>query len=186
MAQRITTKEPRLRFDGAIILLHWLTVLLVAALLVTGFATQHADDTATLDTLLAVHRSLGVSVFVLTALRLIWRLGFAALPPFPEHMLRIQQWAAKANEYGLYALLFLQPISGFGDTLFRGKPFELFGQTVPALLPRIPSLFKPLHLAHEYGAKALLALIGLHAAAALFHQYVLRDKVLKRMWPGNV
>jgi cytochrome b561 len=115
--------------------------------------------------------------------RLVWRHGFAYLPPFPQSMPKLQQWIAKANEYGLYALLFVQPITGLGNVLFHGRPFQMLIWEVPALLepnPAIRSLFVE---AHEFGAKALLALIGLHAGAALFHRLVLRDGVLQRMLP---
>jgi cytochrome b561 len=85
-----------------------------------------------------------------------------------------------------YALLLVQPITGLGDVVFHGRPFMLFVWQVPALLtpdPAIRGLFQP---AHELGAKALLALIGLHAGAALFHGLVLRDGVLQRMLPSSL
>jgi cytochrome b561 len=98
-------------------------------------------------------------------------------------MPKLQQSIAKANEYGLYALILVQPITGLGNLLFHGRPFELFIWEVPALLApnaAIRSLFVE---AHEFGAKALIALIGLHAGAALFHRLVLRDGMLQRMLP---
>ena len=101
-------------------------------------------------------------------------------------MPKLQQWIAKANEYGLYVLLLAQPITGLGDVVFHGRPFTLFIWQVPALLapdPAIRSLFQE---AHELGAKALLVLIGLHAGAALFHGLVLRDGVLQRMLPLSI
>jgi cytochrome b561 len=98
-------------------------------------------------------------------------------------MPKLQQSIAKANEYGLYALLFVQPITGLGNVLFRGHSFELFVWQVPALLEPNPAIRSLFVLAHEFGAKALLALIGLHAGAALFHRFVLRDGVLQRMLP---
>jgi superoxide oxidase len=74
-------------------------------------------------------------------------------------------------------------ITGLGSVLFHGRPLELFIWEVPELLapnPAIRSLFVE---AHEFGAKALVVLIGLHAGAALFHGLVLRDGVLQRMLP---
>jgi len=115
--------------------------------------------------------------------RLVWRRNFAYLPPFPESMSKLQQTIAKANEYGLYVLLFVQPVTGLGRVLFRGHPFELFVWEVPVLLAPNPEVRNFFIGAHEFGAKALLALIGLHAGAALFHRLVLRDGVLHRMLP---
>jgi cytochrome b561 len=113
----------------------------------------------------------------------VWRRRFAYLPPFPESMPKLQQWIAKANEYGLYALLLVQPITGLGDVVFHGRPFMLLVWRVPALLTPDPAIRGLFQQAHELGAKALLALIGLHAGAALFHGLVLRDGILQRMLP---
>jgi superoxide oxidase len=81
------------------------------------------------------------------------------------------------------SMVFLQPISGLAGTLFHGLPFELFTWQVPALLEPYPAIRGMFVVAHEFGAKALLALISLHAGAALFHRMVLRDGVLQRMLP---
>jgi cytochrome b561 len=77
---------------------------------------------------------------------------------------KLRQWIAKANEYGLYVLLFVQPITGLGDAVFHGRPFTLFIWQVPSLLAPDAAIRDLFQEAHELGAKALLALIGLHAA----------------------
>jgi cytochrome b561 len=144
-------------------------------------AVDHQSSFAAV--ILTTHQTMGVLVWIVGLVRLVWRHNFAYLPPFPESMPKLQQWIAKANEYGLYTLLAVQPITGLGSVLFRGHPFELLIWDVPALLepnPAIRSLFLE---AHEFGAKALIVLIGLHAGAALFHRLVLRDGVLQRMLP---
>jgi cytochrome b561 len=173
----------RERFDAATMVFHWMTAALVFVQLATGFATSLAPDAVVLERILVVHRSVGACVLGLTALRLAWRQWFAWLPPFPAHMPKLQQWAATANELALYALLLLQPVTGLGDTLFRGRSFAILAWRIPALTPRTPWLFKLLHAAHEFGAEALVALIGLHVLAALFHHLMLRDRVLDRMLP---
>ena len=173
------------RFDRTSLALHWLTVLLVIAQLTTAWLlSQAGDDAGAAVTLLVVHRSTGVLIWLVVAGRLVWRSRFADLPPFPASMPRLQQAIAKANEYGLYTLLLVQPLTGLGDTLFRGHAFSLFVWRVPALLATDKALYRGFHAAHEVGALALLALIGLHAAAALFHGLILRDGVLQRMLPG--
>jgi cytochrome b561 len=126
---------------------------------------------------------MGVLTWLVGLARLVWRHKFAYLPPFPDSMRKLQQYIAKTNEYGLYALLVVQPITGLGGVLFRGHPFELFIWDVPALLEPDPAVRSLFVQTHEFGAKALLALIGLHAGAALFHRLVLRDGVLQRMSP---
>jgi len=172
------------RFDQTSIALHWLTVLLIVVQFTSAWlreAVGHENSLAA--AILATHQTSGMLTWIVGLVRLVWRHGFAYLPPFPQGMPKLQQWLAKANEYGLYALLFVQPITGLGNVLFHGRPFQMLIWEVPALLepnPAIRSLFVE---AHEFGAKALLALIGLHAGAALFHRLVLRDGVLQRMLP---
>src|SRR5579872_5053691 len=172
------------RFDQLAIGLHWLTLLLVIAQLTTAWLlSQSDDDGAAAAGLLALHRSIGLLTWLVVIGRLIWRARFAHKPPFPASMSKPQQCAAMLNEYGLYALLLLQPLTGLGDTLFRGKPFALAIWRMPPLLHADKPMFHTLHALHEWGAIALLALIGLHTAAALLHGVVLRDGVLQRMLP---
>ena len=172
------------RFDQTSIALHWFTVLLIIAQFTSAWLRKAVDhETSFAAVILTMHQTTGVLTWIVGLVRLVWRRNFAYLPPFPESMPKLQQSIAKANEYGLYALILVQPITGFGNLLFHGRPFEFFIWEVPALLApnaAIRSLFVE---AHEFGAKALIALIGLHAGAALFHRLVLRDGVLQRMLP---
>jgi cytochrome b561 len=175
------------RFDPTSIVLHWLTVLLF----IGQFATAWLHDVVGHGTglgleILGTHRTMGMLIWTVGLARLVWQRWFACLPPFPESMPKLQQWIAKANEYGLYVLLLVQPITGLGYVVFHGRSFTLFIWQVPALLApdlAIRSLFQE---AHELGAKALLVLIGLHAGAALFRGLVLRDGVLQRMLPLSI
>jgi cytochrome b561 len=98
-------------------------------------------------------------------------------------MPKFQQTIAKLNEYGLYAMLLIQPITGLGRVLLRGTPFDLFIWEVPALFAPDDAIHRLFVEAHEFGAGALFVLIGLHAGAALFHYFCLRDGVLQRMLP---
>jgi cytochrome b561 len=178
--------QPELRakgahFDWISITLHWLTAALVATQLTTAWLMSQGGDYS--PVLLASHRSIGVLTWTVVVSRLVWRRSFAYLPPFPASMSKLQQWVAKIVEYGLYILLLIQPITGLGNTLFHGRPFALFAWRVPALLAPDKTVFHMFQSVHELGAGALLILIGLHAAAALFHGVVLRDGVLQRMLP---
>ena len=169
------------RFDRVSIAAHWLTVVLVAAQFATGWLPSLAGGDGL--QFLYVHRSTGILIWGLVVLRLIWRQKFAHLPPFPASMPRLQQWAAKLNEYGLYGLLLLQPLTGLGNTLLHGRPFALFVWQMPAWFPPNKPIAHLLQSLHELGAWMLLALIGIHAAAALIHGLILRDGVMQRMLP---
>jgi superoxide oxidase len=172
------------RFDRISIALHWLTVLLIVGQFTTAWLRETVDHESSFAVaLLAMHRTTGVLTWIVGLVRLVWRRNFAYLPPFPEGLPKLQQSIAKANEYALYALLFVQPLTGLGNALFRGHPFQLFIWEVPALLEPNPAIRSVFVKAHEFGAGALLVLIGLHAGAALFHRLVLRDDVLQRMLP---
>jgi cytochrome b561 len=148
------------RFDGISIMLHWLTVLLIVIQFASIWAREAAGHHGSLGAaLLSSHWTSGVLIWFVAVARLVWRYSCAHLPPFPPSMPKIQQSIAKANEYGLYVW------------------------HVPALLEPNPALRSIFVEAHEFGAKALMVLIGLHAGAALFHRLVLRDNVLQRMLP---
>jgi cytochrome b561 len=173
-------------FDRLTIALHWTTVLLVAGLFASALMIEQATGEGEAKLLFQIHRSLGVATWTLSLFRLAWRRTGATLPPFPATMGGLQRWAARLNEYGLYALLLIQPLTGLGDTLSRGRPFDLFLWRVPALLARDKALATTFHSLHEIGAISLAVLIGLHAAAALLHALVLRDGVFESMTrPGR-
>jgi superoxide oxidase len=170
------------RFDQTSIVLHWLTVLLIIVQFSSAWLREALEhDTSFAASVLTAHRNSGVVIWIIGLARLLWRYNFAYLPPFPKSMPRMQQTIARANEYALYALLLVQPITGLGRVLLRGEPFELLIWEVPALLAPNDAIRHVFVEAHELGAIALLVLIGLHAGAALFHLLLLRDGVLQRM-----
>jgi len=172
-------------FDGATISLHWATVVLVLAVFSSAWLhalaeVRHSEFT---PVLLQIHRSFGVTIWFVTALRLAWRLTSASLPPFPRQMTKLHRAAVMLSEYGLYALLLVQPATGLLTTLAGGRPFALFLWRLSPVMPRDEMLQTTFHLAHELGAWALAVLTVSHAAAALFHHFVLRDDVLECMAP---
>jgi superoxide oxidase len=171
-------------FDAVTMALHWATVLLVLSLFTTAWLhgqaeVRHSEYTSIL---IWIHRSLGATVWLATALRLAWRLTGAKLPPFPETMTPLHRTVVKASEYALYALLLTQPVTGLLTSLFDGHPFPLLLWDVQPLSRDVP-LRDALHVVHAFGARALGILALGHAAAALFHHFVLRDDVLACMAP---
>lgn len=176
--------KPR-RFDRVTIGLHWITVLLIVGLFASIWSLEAVEDGETAALLLTLHRSLGVALLLTAATRLGWRLSRAYLPPFPATMGPVQQWAAKLSEYGLYALMFVQPLTGLAQSFTRGKAFVVLGATMPVVMERDKALTRLFHDLHENVAWVLLGLIALHVLAALFHRIVVKDEVLQSMLPWS-
>ena len=181
-----STSARRPPFDNLTIGLHWVSAVLVLAMFASAWlhALAEARQSDFTPVLLQIHRSFGVTIWVVTALRLAWRLTNASLPSFPAHMTKLHRATVKLSEYGLYALLLGQPATGLLATVFSGRPFALFFWGISPLMPRHEMLRAAFLLSHEIGAWALAALVVGHAAAALFHHFVLRDDVLECMAPA--
>ena len=175
------------RFDAPTIWIHWLTLALICILFVTAWLRDPEASAPQAAALLVVHRSSGVLIWMLTVMRMAWRWLRGYRPALPAGMGNLQRFAAHANEYALYGLLALQPLTGLAQSLFPAKPFALFFGTVPALFARNRPLTHFARDFHEYGAWALLGLIAIHALAALHHHFVKHDAVLKSMlpWPAK-
>ena len=172
-------------YDRVLKAVHWSTLLLIAAAYIAiwgSYAVATKEQEAFLTQL---HRSLGVTVFVLTVFRLGWR-WHARIPSLPADLPAIQKVAARVAEYFLYALLLIQPILGILYINARGRRVDFFflGELPPIVGPD-KVLAKQAIAAHDIVAYVLLTFIGLHAAAALFHHFVRRDDVLKAMLPRS-
>ena len=179
---QVPVRGCRRRFDAVTIGLHWATVAVITGMFASAWLLL-VSDREHAAILLNVHRSLGVVTWAVAIVRLAWRFSFAYLPPFPETMPRAQQRFAKASEYGLYALLLLQPLTGLAQSLARGRSFMLFEWQVPKVMAGNKALTLLFHQIHTVSAWLLLGLIGLHVLAALFHCLVLKDEVLQSMLP---
>lgn len=172
-------------YDRVLKAVHWSTLLLIVAAYIAiwgSYAVATKEQEAFLTQL---HRSLGVTVFVLTVFRLGWR-WHARIPSLPADLPAIQKAAARVAECVLYALLLLQPILGILYINARGRrvDFFLLGELPPIVGPD-KMLAKQAIAAHDIVAYVLLTFIAVHAAAALFHHLVRRDDVLNAMLPRS-
>jgi cytochrome b561 len=170
-------------FDTFTITVHWISLLLVLAMIGTGLLYGLVENRPGAPPLLWAHRSLGVILWAITVVRLAWRLTRARIPGFPTSMTRLQRLAARSSEYGLYLLLLTQPVTGLAQTLWRGAPFALLAWTIPSIASKHFGYVVLFYAVHKVGAWCLVGLVSLHAAAALFHHFVRRDDVLGAMAP---
>ncbi|MCW6512812.1 cytochrome b [Lichenifustis flavocetrariae] len=171
------------RYDGLTMILHWMTALLV----VTLFGLAHIwpffqHDGPTQITMQTAHVSLGVLLSIVLITRMVWRsvLG-RRLPQIGSGPSALP---AQAMHYFLYGLLVVMVVAGFGKRWIRGHGVEFFGGSIPSPFTFDPSWRLACNWIHHWGAWALIVLAGLHAAAACIHHVVLRDGVLRRMFPA--
>jgi cytochrome b561 len=128
---------------------------------------------------------LGLSVLALVVVRLCVRWVAGAAPPIEPPMPRWPALLARLMHVALYALMIAAPLLGWLALSTAGKPVNLFGFALPLLTGTNEALAHPLKDLHETLATAGYALIGLHAAAALLHHYVIHDNTFVRMLPGH-
>jgi cytochrome b561 len=162
---------------------HWSSLLLIAAAYLAVWASEAVPSREQHAMLVQLHRSLGISIFALTLFRLGWRWRVRA-PSLPAGLPAIQKAAARATEYLLYLLLLAQPVLGILHTNARGDRVDLyFVVELPAIIGHNRPLAREAIAVHGLVAVLLLAVIAMHAGAALYHHYVRRDGVLRAMLP---
>lgn len=173
-------------YSAQAVLFHWLTVVLVAVLGVTGWiATERAEKDiwdAITNNLYSTHKLLG---FILLWL-VVWRLTYRARKGAPDHEPSLsspQRIASTAVHWGLYGLLLAVPMVGWlGISMYPA--LEIFGLfSLPSLTGKSDAAEKVLNV-HHLLAWLLLAVATLHILAALYHYFVRRDGVMARMLPG--
>jgi cytochrome b561 len=174
-------------YDRVMRAVHWTTLLLVAGVFVAVWiAEPELVGKSNSELIVQIHRSLGLTVAVLTIFRLIWR-WHARIPPLPDDLPGVQKWAARANEALIYMLLLAQPVVGLLYSNAYGVRVKLFLLVpLPPVIARDPRFAEELGAIHNFLGYSLLALVGAHAAAALFHHFLRRDDVLNAMLPSRL
>ncbi len=172
-------------YTGTARLLHWLIVVLLIVQFIFAWIMPHIGRTVPVSTLIDLHLWFGTLILFVAVIRLVWRathpdpVPVDGLPPWQHASARIVHWL-------LYLLLFVVPILGWVNASWRGMPVTFFGLFE---LPKLVATRAPgwrftggLHgLLANY---LMLALVGIHVTAALYHHFIRRDGVLQRMLPG--
>lgn len=173
------------RWGSASITVHWLTFLLVLANGGIGLLMGDLPRSLTKLQVFALHKSLGITVLALTALRLLWRLASKAplaLPDAPRWQVRL----AALTHLALYLLLLAVPLSGWYYNSLAGSPLQWFTLfNLPALAATDLAAKHSAKDVHELLFYVLSGVVLVHAAAALGHHYLWRDRTLLRMLPSR-
>lgn len=173
------------RYGAIVQFLHWTTAVLVVLAWLLGTFDDVFPKGAARNASLFVHMSAGLAVLTVVAVRLLWRFVDVPLPP---EVTRFGAWLDRAGRYAhwaLYAILIAVPVTGILVQFARGQPVPLFGFGEIASPWAADRAFARLvKEPHEFLSNLLMLLAGVHAAAALAHHWLLRDRTLKRMLPG--
>lgn len=175
----MTVKSNRDQYGSVAVTIHWLSVLLIIALLGSGFRAAGTIDLAAKAQILSIHAPIGLAILLLTFVRIGWWV-FADRKPDPvAGMPTWQDRSARAVHLLFYIVILGMTASGIGMFILSGTGAILFGGA-EGQLPDFWD-FKP-RIPHAIGARLMLALFVFHSAAALYHHFVKKDRLLKRMW----
>jgi cytochrome b561 len=171
------------RYGAAAQIFHWLTVALVgAAYLISSGGPEVRVYSPERATQLGLHETIGMCVIAVLVLRLLWRLidHVPQEPEMPAWML----FSTRLVHWLLYALLAAIPLTAIAGAWYEGHPVTFLGvgEIAPLLAPA-HAFGQSLMELHTTLGNVIIWVAGLHAAAALFHHFVLRDRVLLSMLP---
>lgn len=183
-------KMPPARYHAVAVTLHWLIALGIVGLLVIGFLMGDVEAPELKFKLYQLHKSFGITVLVLSVMRLLWRLTHRP-PALPPQTKPWEKWAAHAVHWGFYVIMIGMPLVGWlGVSASPMKmPLRIFNTFSLPLLPFFDGVVDPrgtakaLFEAHELMAYIAIGLLVLHLGAALKHHFIVRDDVLLRMAP---
>lgn len=172
------------KYSKVAILLHWGIALLVFANFYLAIAAEDLPREAQ-GAFMVPHKAIGVTILLLSLLRLFWRIGHKP-PPLPESISGWQASLSKFVHFLFYFLIIAVPFSGWlmASAHPQAPPVDFFG-LFDATLPigKSKELAGIGHEAHEILTKPLFILILLHIVGALKHQFADRLPLVQRMWP---
>ncbi len=164
--------------------LHWITPPIVLAQVAIAWVMLSLPQTAPQGGFLfGLHKSIGITIWLLIALRLTWRFTHPAPPPGPE-MPRWLHLVGVTNHWLMYLVLFAMPISGYVMSAMGKHGVQFWGLPLPSL-PHVDAIAKLAAFGHSTAQWALYALVLLHVAATAYHVAVRRDGLLQRMIPAQ-
>jgi cytochrome b561 len=171
-------------YDPGLRALHWLMAVLIFVALPLGVWASLLPRGQMRSEVLFFHKSIGVTVLGLVALRIVWRL-IAGAPEYVEPLGRLTHAAARAGHLALYALMIAMPVSGYLTSIAGGHEVSWFGLfSLPRLVGKDKFLEETTSWAHLVFAWAIAIVLAGHLGAVVWHAGIKHDWVLTRMWPS--
>ena len=172
-------KSSPTQYGSVAVTIHWLSAILILAMLGSGFRAASTTESAAKEAILMVHVPLGLLILLLTLFRLFWWWRVDQKPAPVSGDPAWQTGSAKAIHVAFYIVILGMVVSGISTVVLSGAGDILSGAGEGPLpdfsefLPRVP---------HGLGARLMLALLVLHASAALYHHFIKKDGLIWRMW----
>ena len=164
-------------------LFHWVMGLTIIGLLALGLIMTGLEKTPETFELYGIHKALGALVLFAVTARFLWR-QMTIVPALPGDMSSLERLAVAAGHYGLYFMMLFMPLVGWGLSSAAGYPVSVFGWfELPSLVEKSKVLAGIFRELHEYGGYVFIVLIVVHVLAALYHHFIRKDMVLRRMLP---
>lgn len=185
--QDLTTPQaiPDAKYGNTAILFHWLLAILIISTWCFGVYMHELPFSPMRVKQFNWHKWAGITILGLSVLRLLWRLRHPA-PALPSHMSAWQQSLSRMTHVTLYGLFFATPLAGWAYSSAAGFQVVLYGVLpLPDWVPVSKDLADTLKGVHKFCSFSLAALVVLHIAAALKHQFIDHDALLRRMIPGR-
>ena len=174
------------KYTNISILLHWLMALLILILFCLGWYMEDlpkgSDERSYF---FALHKSIGLTVFLILLVRVVWALTHRA-PPMPLSLTKWQRIVATTTHHSLYLLMFLQPLTGYLSSSFSGYKTKFWNIiTLPQWAEKNKEMNELLTEVHEISSILLATCIVLHILGAFSYLFLRHENVLSRMLPGK-
>lgn len=178
----IAADTPRAQYRPSQRLLHWsMAIVIICALTIGLYCSYLTPGIPLRRALLDVHKSLGMAALFLIAIRLPLRLSVGE-PAYQQPLSVFNHYAARGAHILLYVLMIVMPLAGYTTSAAGGHDLPFFGLFEwPNIVPQDKGLERISAEVHHYAGYCLLAIVSLHILAALWHHFIVKDNVMKRM-----
>jgi cytochrome b561 len=177
----LVAKQGEWRYAPLAVALHWLLAALLVGQVALGFYMHSIEDDPGADAWHDLHKSIGITIFLLVLVRAVWRLAHRPAE-LPASVPRWEAIASSVVQWLLYAGMILLPITGFLGASYTRSGVSFFGLPLPAWRSPNRDIAEALFEVHETIVWVMMGLVALHALAGLKHAFIDRDRVFQRMW----
>jgi cytochrome b561 len=181
-APQVRPASTELRYTHGAMALHWIMAVLIVLVGVLGLL-HDSWPRRSQGFWINVHALIGLLVWVLIVVRLWWRRSHPP-PALPPEIGVLPRRLSYAVHLLLYLLVLVTPLVGIVTFIWHGRAFDFGLFRVDFGVRSNRAIFHPSEDVHGYLAYTLFVLVGIHVLAALWHQFVWRDRLLQRMWPS--